>query len=190
MTRERRLFRLLLHLYPASFRATYGDEMAWVFAQQLAEARSDGHGAVVSLWVRTVLDALVHGLRERADPEPVAEVAGGPGFVVADIVPPSPRMRRAALAPFAIPVVMLALGLGRAVFAKPPDIMGIPFGLILWAGALLWASLGAAIVLRTDRRTIAGFGLLGFTALAAAWELLTPLLIRWIVDLGSSNIGA
>ena len=33
-----RLYRALLRLYPASFRRDYGDEMAAVFEQQLADA--------------------------------------------------------------------------------------------------------------------------------------------------------
>jgi predicted permease len=42
-----RIYQLLLHLYPASFRADYGEEMAAIFEIQLREARGIG---CVALW--------------------------------------------------------------------------------------------------------------------------------------------
>ena len=48
-----KLYRALLHLYPASFRAEYGDEMDAVFARDL---RQHGIGA----WARALADVLVN----------------------------------------------------------------------------------------------------------------------------------
>jgi hypothetical protein len=43
------LYRLLLHLYPSSYRAEYGDEMTAIFAQELR--RSSGMLAQFGLWL-------------------------------------------------------------------------------------------------------------------------------------------
>jgi putative ABC transport system permease protein len=50
-----RAYHWLLHLYPASFRGEYGDEMQAVFAERLGEARGL---AVGLLWLATVLDVV------------------------------------------------------------------------------------------------------------------------------------
>src|SRR4030095_8214776 len=61
-----RLFRLLLKLFPAEFRGDFGDNMAADFYDQRREV--DGRiGAVRTLWVRTILDALRRAPREHLD---------------------------------------------------------------------------------------------------------------------------
>jgi predicted permease len=47
-------YRLLLHLYPSSFRAEYGDEMSAIFAQELG--RSSGLHAKCRLWFATAAE--------------------------------------------------------------------------------------------------------------------------------------
>ena len=49
------LYRLLLHLYPSSYRAEYGDEMTAIFAQELQ--RSSG-AARLGIWMSAVADAI------------------------------------------------------------------------------------------------------------------------------------
>jgi predicted permease len=49
-----RVYRALLHLYPSSFRAAYGDEMCAMFAEQRREAA--GVWATSVLWLATVLE--------------------------------------------------------------------------------------------------------------------------------------
>jgi hypothetical protein len=50
------LFRVLLHLYPASWRAEYGDEMAAVFC---ARRRVESNlVALLALWLETITDLL------------------------------------------------------------------------------------------------------------------------------------
>ena len=56
------MYNLLLHLYPASFRNEYGEEMRRVFARD--RAATGAAGALV-LWLSTIVDmlgsaALVH----------------------------------------------------------------------------------------------------------------------------------
>jgi putative ABC transport system permease protein len=63
-------YRLLLHLYPSSFRAEYGDEMSAIFALELE--RSRGLGARCGLWFSAVAEilfnaAMVHSEIARRD---------------------------------------------------------------------------------------------------------------------------
>jgi putative ABC transport system permease protein len=55
-----RAYRALLHLYPASFRGEYGEEMAAIFRQRLREA--GGIGPRVALWCEAVLETLANAL--------------------------------------------------------------------------------------------------------------------------------
>jgi putative ABC transport system permease protein len=50
----------MLHLYPSSYRAEYGDEMSGVFAQQVRMA--DGSLAKCGLWVATFFEVLLNAL--------------------------------------------------------------------------------------------------------------------------------
>ena len=59
-----RAFRVLLWLYPAAFRAEYGDEMASDFA--LRRDRMSGVPAI-GLWVEVIADAIVAGSRAHMD---------------------------------------------------------------------------------------------------------------------------
>jgi putative ABC transport system permease protein len=52
-----RIYRLLLRLYPASFRADYGEEMAAIFRARLREA---GGAAHVALWLAALEEVLVN----------------------------------------------------------------------------------------------------------------------------------
>jgi predicted permease len=63
-------YRLLLHLYPSSFRAEYGDEMSAIFALELD--RSSGLATRCGLWVSAFAEivfnaAMVHGEIARRD---------------------------------------------------------------------------------------------------------------------------
>lgn len=54
-----RLYRALLHLYPASFRGEYGDEMRKIFAKR----RSGASGFLAAmLWIETFFDVLLNAL--------------------------------------------------------------------------------------------------------------------------------
>lgn len=60
-----RLYRALLHAFPSSFRAEYGDQMCAILARRRREA--DGPLAVLALWVGAVTDVLVSALRVHGD---------------------------------------------------------------------------------------------------------------------------
>lgn len=60
-----RLYRGLLHLYPARFRARFADDMAQLFGDQLRQARSHGPpAAVAGTWLRAVTDIAVTAASE------------------------------------------------------------------------------------------------------------------------------
>jgi putative ABC transport system permease protein len=59
------VYRALLHLFPASFRHEYGDEMTAVFARELRA--STGVLSRLVLWARTILDVVANAARVHAD---------------------------------------------------------------------------------------------------------------------------
>jgi predicted permease len=85
-----RAYRLLLHLFPSSFRNEYGGEMCAVFARRLHT--SGGTAAAVALWAGAVVDvvsnaAIVHWDILRHDLRYSARtLAQAPGFAATAIV--------------------------------------------------------------------------------------------------------
>jgi hypothetical protein len=59
------LYRTLLRLYPASFRAEYGREMCDLFARRRREAT--GPAAVLALWGEVLADLTVNALGAHTD---------------------------------------------------------------------------------------------------------------------------
>lgn len=60
-----RLYRGLLHLYPARFRARFADDMAQLFGDQLRRARTEGPPvAVAGTWLRAIADLAVTAASE------------------------------------------------------------------------------------------------------------------------------
>lgn len=84
------LFRLLLHLYPTSFRHEYGADMSEIFARRLHDA--DGVVARAALWVSTLGDVflnatLVHWDILRQDLRYTARtLRRAPGFAVTAVL--------------------------------------------------------------------------------------------------------
>lgn len=60
-----RLYRLLLHLYPASFRAEYGEEMAAIVRHRLRDA--DGTAARAAVWLSVLPETLMNALAVHGD---------------------------------------------------------------------------------------------------------------------------
>ena len=85
-----RFYRLLLHLYPSSFRAEYGDEMSAIFALELG--RSDGMAARGRLWLGALLEvcfhaAMVHWEIARRDLfHSARSLLGSPGFTLTAVL--------------------------------------------------------------------------------------------------------
>jgi predicted permease len=83
-------YRLLLHLYPSSFRAEYGDEMSAIFSLQLD--RSSGLAVRCGLWLRTIAEivfnaAMVHWEIARRDLfHSARSLLGSPGFTLTSVL--------------------------------------------------------------------------------------------------------
>ncbi|HUK19366.1 MAG TPA: ABC transporter permease [Bryobacteraceae bacterium] len=60
-----RFYQLLLHLYPASFRAEYGGEMAAIFARRRRDAA--GIFGLATLWLGTMVETLANAAAVHAD---------------------------------------------------------------------------------------------------------------------------
>src|SRR5437867_494918 len=56
-----RFYRVLLRLYPASFRAEYGEDMCAVFAAR----KRDEHALIA--WIRAIADVVTNAPRVQAD---------------------------------------------------------------------------------------------------------------------------
>ena len=85
-----RLYRLLLHLYPSSYRADYGNEMCADFEQELR--RAEGALAKAWLWLAAVVDvvgnaAAVHWeIAKRDISYSLRSLWRSPGFVITALV--------------------------------------------------------------------------------------------------------
>ena len=81
-----KLYRLLLHLYPSSYRAEYGDEMSGIFGEELRQ--NSGWLARCGLWLAAFVEvfsnaAAVHWEIARRDlRSAVRSLVKSPGFAV------------------------------------------------------------------------------------------------------------
>lgn len=121
---HRRVFRVLLRLYPAWFRETYEEEMTLLFSTRLE--RTEGAWGVIRLWWRTSVDAVVTATALRRND------SGGRGLQMNGILQDTRyTARRLLRSPvFTIGVVaLLAIGIGAntsvftlvdALILRPP----------------------------------------------------------------------
>src|SRR5437899_2380617 len=99
-----RLYDLLLHLYPASFRNEYGEEMRALFAER--RQRTSGFGAALALWTETITDTIANAVLVHLD------------VLKQDLAYTVRMLRRApGFAATAILIVALGIGATTAVFS-------------------------------------------------------------------------
>lgn len=99
-----RLYRFLLHLYPSSFRAAYGEEMHAIFAARRREAA--GSVSVAGLWVGTFFEIVANAAAAHWD------------ILKQDLRYTTRALRRApGFAVAAVLVVSLGVGANTAVFS-------------------------------------------------------------------------
>ena len=90
-------YRLLLHLYPSSYRAEYGDEMSAIFAQE--RRRTSGLAGTCGLWLATFVEvfsnaAAVHWEIMRRDMRySVRSLLRSPGFAITAFLSDHDRYR-------------------------------------------------------------------------------------------------
>jgi putative ABC transport system permease protein len=99
-----RFYRALLHLYPSSFRAEYGEELAAVFASRRRGAR--GFLAAVATWCLALADVVPNAVAVHAD------------ILMADLRQAARQLRRApGFALTAVLVIALGVGANTAAFS-------------------------------------------------------------------------
>ena len=94
--------------------------------------------------------------------------------------------RALSLTPFAVPVAeylfagtYLARGMG-----SPPDIVGIPLGVVVQTMLLAWATLGAVLVWRARSMPWATWALLIFAPLAIVGLVFAPAVVMLMANIG------
>lgn len=176
----RSLYRLLLRLYPASFRAEYAEEMAWAFDRQLSRTRGAFGG--IALFSRVAIDLVVSAAQERVATKEAAmqPIEGGAAsLTVRPAFRASRLLRVIALSPvwFSVPL-LLVTGEFELLYTKPPDILGIPAGLVFEVVGLAWMALGAAALWQTRFPLIAAIAITCFSLPALTLLVLGPVLLR------------
>lgn len=192
MSRQVRLFRGLLRIYPASFRAEYADEMTRLFAEQLDDARrSTTPLGALRLWVGSVADLLLtapghHFRTEEPMPRPV-DVGPAHGSVQPTHRPQPGPMIALGLLPLWLWAffAVLAPGFMEPAFLNPPAILGLPLGLVIFVVALVWAAVGVFVLWRTASTVAALFAFLVFTVPSTFMVFLTPALVLVFFNLGA-----
>ena len=93
--------------------------------------------------------------------------------------------RTLSLIPFgeALLLAVFAKSYLTPLFAKPPDWLGIPFGLVLEVVILAWAAVGARVIWTTRSQVMASIALVTSTGPAIPLLLLTPTIILLMENL-------
>jgi predicted permease len=109
-----RFYRALLHAYPASFRAEYGEEMCGIFAQRLAQS---GFFVVVLLWIESAIEILTNALAVHFD------------ILRQDLIYAARSFRRApGFTVTAIVVAALGIGATTSAFTMVDHVLIRPLG--------------------------------------------------------------
>ena len=58
------IYRLLLYVYPRTFREMYGDDMVYIFAQSLHEKQKEGWVSVARFWWHILTDLFISAIEE------------------------------------------------------------------------------------------------------------------------------
>ncbi|MFW6079291.1 MAG: ADOP family duplicated permease, partial [Gemmatimonadota bacterium] len=117
-----RVFRLLLRLYPPSFRAVYGAEMTRFFLARLERAReAGGRTAVARRWLRVVVDVFVSAAAERRGGSASGRSRGkareSMSSFIHDLRHAARRLRKTPLFTVsAVLILAVGIGLDTAVF--------------------------------------------------------------------------
>ncbi len=120
---SRGLYALLMHAYPADFRAAHGADAADVFADLARATRARGAGPLAALWLRSVSRVISGGLEERRAIRhglPAGRPGGGrdlDGFTREIRQALRALLRRPGFAATATLTLALGIGASTAVFS-------------------------------------------------------------------------
>jgi hypothetical protein len=185
-----RLYAGLLRLYPAAFRARYGEEMVVLFGDQLRDARAGrGPGSVVAIWIRSLFDLAAsavgeHLRRDRTvaqslatfEPSRSMRLLGLFGLVGAGLllwafisIKPfeDPALNRIRLVTFALAGAAVSLAFYRQQALAAPALARLTTAAVVIAGVWYagWVILSAGV----DRPFVGTFGFVYLLANIALW---------------------
>jgi len=135
-------YRWLLRLFPREFRRRFGEDMVEVFTDRRRLAHTRGAGAVIALWVRTVVDTAAHGYQERRSERTRSRKRGRMAAIVDDARAGIRSLaRRPASSALAVGMLALGLGFNTALFAVVHAVLlrPLPYDdpdrvMMLWTG--------------------------------------------------------
>ena len=87
-------YRVILHLHPQDFRAEFGNEMLWIFDQQMQQEESRSATVALRLVLDGMLSILIQNVRPRIQPQ---VEAAGPIYREVDSAIPAERYAQATL---------------------------------------------------------------------------------------------
>ncbi len=190
MTRAERIYRRLLLAYPRSFRARYEEEMVRLFLDQLRDADgAERPGERAGLWARSVADIASSAPSEHLRKETPVAKRVDPGSVALVVSPERTGLMRLGYAIASLPFIVILFGAAFAagffepVFANPPEILGLPAGIIVLFLAATWASI-AFLAIRETRSGIGiALAVLAFTIPSTIVIILTPAVVLIVLNL-------
>jgi hypothetical protein len=187
VSRQVRLYRHLVGLYPAGFQHDYADEMVRLFADQLRDAQASHRTlAVPGLWARSVVDLVVTAPRQhlreaRAVPQTVEQGVVTAG---ADTRPSRPLPTTLAAGP-ALAWAVLSLAapqLTEPFYFNPPSLFGLPFGIVVIGVVVILTLSGLLLVRKAKSQRGVLVGLTFFTLPATILIFYTPPLIIFMMN--------
>jgi len=199
-SRHVRAYRALLHLYPRRFRAEYTEEMCRVFAQQLHYARvTEGWPGVLRVWALSLVDLVITAPSQHVEDDVfVASPAGASGWqATLGARPPARRWALIGLGPVwaLLAYLVLLRNWGEAIFLNPPEVLGLPAGVVLVGLALVWGLLGLEAVANPRPSSLRPaltifFGIFILISIAAAFYgfLKLPPLFRLLAGIAPAGL--
>ena len=162
--------------------------MTRLFAQQVHYARvTEGWSGVLRVWVRSLIDLVATAPTEHLEKEVLVASPVGARDRQASV-----RVSPSAIHWVAIGLLPLGVLLFLAVltpnfidgaFLNPPAMLGLPFGVAVIAGGILWSALGAVVMANTSSIGLRTLALIVFTIPSTVIVLLSPAVVLILLNL-------